>query len=83
MAKEGILTESLASSKASLPSIIESFEILGLHGYRDIAIDPAHAASILIANNGTGKTTLLGALDAFLKLQFDRLRCPSSGPLAL
>ncbi|PHR18649.1 MAG: hypothetical protein COA41_09590 [Sphingopyxis sp.] len=74
MEKESNSIESPASSRASFPSIIQSFEIIGLHGYRDIAINPANAASILIANNGTGKTTLLGALDAFLKLQFDRLR---------
>jgi hypothetical protein len=33
-----------------------------------------YAATILIAKNGTGKTTLLGALDAFLRMQLSRLR---------
>ena len=56
------------------PSLIESFGIRRLYGYRTISLSSAHAATILIARNGTGKTTLLGALDAFLRLQLSRLK---------
>jgi hypothetical protein len=56
------------------PALIERFGIEGLHGYRSISLESEHAATILIAKNGTGKTTLLGALDAFLRIQFSRLR---------
>lgn len=56
------------------PALIQSFGITGLYGYRTISLKTAHAASILIAKNGTGKTTLLGVLDAFLRGQYSRLR---------
>ena len=56
------------------PSLIERFGIEGLYGYRSISLESEHAATILIAKNGTGKTTLLGALDAFLRMQLSRLR---------
>ncbi|MFG1412501.1 AAA family ATPase [Xanthobacter sp. VTT E-85241] len=55
------------------PSIVQSFSIVGLYGYRTISLSSEYAATILIARNGSGKTTLLGALDAFLKMQFSRL----------
>ena len=62
------------ASRAGQPSVVESFHITGLYGYRTISLSSAYAATILIARNGAGKTTLLGALDAFLKTQFSRLR---------
>jgi ABC-type lipoprotein export system ATPase subunit len=62
------------SIKGEAPSIVESFRIEGLHGYRNISLSSDYAATILIARNGSGKTTLLAALDAFLKGQFSRLR---------
>nr|WP_288500436.1 AAA family ATPase [uncultured Pseudomonas sp.] len=55
------------------PSIVKSFAIEGLYGYRNISLSSSYAATILIAKNGSGKTTLLGALDAVLKRQFLRL----------
>lgn len=61
-------------SRGARPSLVESFEINGLYGYRSVSLSSQFAASILIAKNGSGKTTLLGALDAFLKSQFSRLR---------
>lgn len=63
-----------AAIRGGEPSLIESFGIRGLYGYRTISLSSEYAATILIARNGTGKTTLLGALDAFLRLQFNRLR---------
>lgn len=72
MKKDKMLSsESIRGSRASL---IESFGVYGLYGYRSITLDSAYAATVLIARNGTGKTTLLGVLDAFLRLQFSRLR---------
>lgn len=61
-------------SRGAEPSIIEGFGIEGLYGYRSISLASEYAATILIAKNGTGKTTLLGALDAFLRMQLSRLR---------
>ncbi|VTU29902.1 AAA family ATPase [Variovorax sp. PBL-E5] len=58
---------------ARQPSVVEHFSIDGLFKYRSIGFDSDYAATVLIARNGTGKTTLLAALDAFLKNQFSRL----------
>ncbi|RXH30897.1 AAA family ATPase [Bradyrhizobium zhanjiangense] len=63
-----------AMSKGAEPSIVESFSIEGLYGYRTISLSSKYAATILIAKNGSGKTTLLAALDAFLRGQLSRLR---------
>lgn len=60
-------------TRARAPALIEAFGIRGLHGYRTISLKSKHAATILIAKNGTGKTTLLGVLDAFLRCQYSRL----------
>lgn len=72
------MNESISSSNTSLkaasPALIQGFTIERLYGYRTISLSSQYAATILIAKNGTGKTTLLGALDAFLKLQLSRLR---------
>ena len=54
-------------------SFVRHFAITGLFGYRSISLDSDYAATILIARNGAGKTTMLGALDAFLRCQFGRL----------
>jgi predicted ATP-dependent endonuclease of OLD family len=62
--------ESELGGKASL---VQSFEIQGLYGYRNIGMSSNYAATILIAKNGSGKTTLLSAMDAFLRRQFVRL----------
>lgn len=75
---EDLLATSDANERASelgaRPALIERFGIRSLYGYRTISLSSRHSATILIAKNGTGKTTLLGALDAFLKLQLYRLR---------
>jgi hypothetical protein len=63
-----------AANRGRQPALIESFGIRRLYGYRTISLSSEYAATILIARNGTGKTTLLGALDAFLHLQLNRLR---------
>ena len=63
-----------AATRGAEPALIEAFGIRGLYGYRTISLESSFAATILIAKNGTGKTTLLGALDAFLSLQIARLR---------
>ena len=60
--------------RAEQEAIVQSFEIRGLYGYRDISLSSRYAATVLIAKNGTGKTTLLGALAAFLSRQFSRLK---------
>jgi predicted ATPase len=54
--------------------IIESFQMLGIHGYKDISIEFNGTTRIVIAENGAGKTTILSALHAFLNRDFDRFR---------
>ncbi len=60
-------------SLAANNSLVQSFDIEGLYGYRNIGMSSNFAATVLIAKNGSGKTTLLSAMDAFLRRQFVRL----------
>src|SRR5690348_11342792 len=60
-------------AKAAQPGVVREFSIHGLYGYRSLHLRAHHSASILIARNGMGKTTLLAALNVFLKRQFHRL----------
>jgi ABC-type lipoprotein export system ATPase subunit len=53
--------------------ILERFTLRGLHGYKDITIEFSGAATVIVAENGTGKTTVLSALNAFLTRRFHRL----------
>lgn len=53
--------------------IIERFTLRGVHGYKDININFNQDATIIVAENGTGKTTVLSALNAFLTKRFHRL----------
>jgi len=62
-----------SSETAARESLIQHFAISGLFGYRTLSLDSEYAATILIARNGAGKTTMLGAMDAFLRCQFGRL----------
>ena len=54
--------------------IIKRFEIKNLHGYKDVLIDFEKSVKIVIAENGAGKTTILSALDAFLRTDFVSLK---------
>ena len=54
--------------------ILKSFQILGLHGYKNVALAFTGPARIVIAENGMGKTTILSALQAFLTKRFSRLQ---------
>src|SRR3954465_4528696 len=65
---------SAVSERGARQSVIESFGIRGLHGYRSTSLSSDYAATTLIERNGAGKTTLVGALDAFLRMQLGRLR---------
>jgi predicted ATP-binding protein involved in virulence len=67
------MVEQSASIRGAAPSIVQSFSIDGLYGFRNISLSSEYAATVLIAKNGSGKTTLLAALVAFLKGQFSRL----------
>lgn len=54
-------------------ALVERFTLRGVHGYKDITINFSDSATIVVAENGTGKTTVLGALNAFLTRRFHRL----------
>lgn len=60
-------------SKMENVPIIKNFELIGLHGYKNISIDCSSTASIFIAENGVGKTTVLNALYAILTKKFNIL----------
>ncbi|TQF17007.1 AAA family ATPase [Myxococcus llanfairpwllgwyngyllgogerychwyrndrobwllllantysiliogogogochensis] len=54
-------------------TILKRFRINRLHGYKDIEIDFSSPARILIAGNGSGKTTIFNALHALLRCRFHRM----------
>jgi predicted ATP-dependent endonuclease of OLD family len=53
--------------------VIESFELLGVNGYKNLILQCNYCIKIVAAENGTGKTTLLNALHAILSLNFSKL----------
>jgi predicted ATPase len=53
---------------------IKRFRINRLYGYKDVELAFSGPVLILIAGNGSGKTTILNALHAFLRRRFTRLR---------
>lgn len=55
-------------------AIIRRFKINALYGYKDVEIKFEDNLLILIAGNGSGKTTILNALHAFLRRRFHRLQ---------
>jgi ABC-type cobalamin/Fe3+-siderophores transport system ATPase subunit len=63
--------------------VVERFQIFGLHGYKDVTINFTDTTKIIIAENGSGKTTILNTLDAFLRadyalllgIEFDKIVC--------
>lgn len=75
------------SERPNTAPIVKSFQIKGLHGYKNVRLDFTHSVKIVIAENGAGKTTILSALEAFLRadfgklatLQFDTIECELSG----
>lgn len=66
-------TERDTADAGGRESLVQHFAIEGLYGYKSLSLESEYAATILIAKNGAGKTTMLGALDAFLRGQFGRL----------
>ena len=54
-------------------SQIKSFSIKNLFGYKDIHIPFEKEALILIAENGSGKTTILNSLYYLLACKFEKL----------
>ena len=55
-------------------SPITSFEILGLHGDRNIRLDFEDPVTILVGENGSGKTTVLNTLHNLLSANLGQLR---------
>ena len=54
--------------------IIEYFSIYGMHGHKDISIEFSTPYSILLSENGQGKTTILKIIDATLNGNIKKLR---------
>ena len=57
----------------SAAPILRSFKITGLHGYKDVTLDFTGSARVIVAENGSGKTTILNALNAVVSRRFQRL----------
>jgi predicted ATPase len=53
--------------------ILESFQIFGLNGYKNVSLTLEKNVKIITAENGSGKTTLLNALYALLTGKVGRL----------
>lgn len=53
---------------------LKRFKINKLYGYKDVEINFAGNTLILVAGNGSGKTTILNSLHAFLRRRFGRLQ---------
>ncbi len=53
---------------------LKRFKICKLYKYKDVEIEFIGNTLILIAGNGSGKTTILNALHAFLRRRFGRLQ---------
>jgi predicted ATPase len=52
---------------------LRSFSVFGLHGDRDISLDFDSETRIIVASNGTGKTSIINLLYHFLSRNFYRL----------
>jgi predicted ATP-dependent endonuclease of OLD family len=55
-------------------NILQSFHMKGLYGYKNLGIRCNNKASIILAENGVGKTTLLNTLYALLSGRISRLK---------
>lgn len=53
--------------------IITKFEIIGLNGFKNLSLKTPTCVRIVVAENGTGKTTLLNALYAVLTRRLSKL----------
>ena len=63
--------DTLIASQTDIP--LKSFSVLGLHGDRDITIEFSGNTLIMVASNGTGKTSVINLLFHFLSRNFFRL----------
>ena len=53
--------------------IIKKFDIIGLNGFKNLSLNTPTCVRIVVAENGTGKTTLLNALYAVLTRRLSKL----------
>jgi predicted ATPase len=53
--------------------ILTHFHILRLHGYKNVYLDFEGSVRIVVAENGSGKTTVFNALNAVVSNRFHRL----------
>lgn len=62
------------SNQNTMAKQFQKLEILGLHGDRDLVMHFGTEATILTAENGSGKTTVLNTLYAILSGKYHKLR---------
>lgn len=55
------------------PSVLEMFEVTGLNGFKNLSLYSPNCVRIVVAENGTGKTTLLNMLYAVLSKKILKL----------
>lgn len=63
----------LVSKIETMPPVLESFHLYGLHGIKDITFDTDCSASILMARNGAGKTTFLSTINYVLSRRYHKI----------
>ena len=68
-----MISESLSLGKNLNSSQLKSFAIYGLFGFKNIKIPFDTESIILIAENGSGKTTILNALYYSISCKFHKL----------
>ena len=64
----------MITAKADSQSVVKSFSLYRVNGYKNIELESPTAAKIISAENGTGKTTILNALYGLLSGQYSYLR---------
>lgn len=64
----------LSPTEDHVRKYFKRFEIRGLHGSRDVSVEFGRSATIIVGENGTGKTTTLNALYAILTGRIEKLR---------
>lgn len=62
------------SESTSMSFPVESFVMKGVYGYKNLSMSMKGKTTIFVSENGSGKTTILNALNYLLKGEFSKLK---------
>lgn len=68
---------------SSMPFPIESFTMKGVYGYKNLSMNMKGRTTIFVSENGSGKTTILNALNYLLKGEYSKLKTISFSEIEL